>query len=92
LLDNEAHDSTGGQATVSANVAFAEIAAACGYRAAYSGDDIELIDALYNEPNPPGARFLHLKIRPGTLADLPRPDRTPAQVLDRFMKHIHSRF
>ena len=31
LLDNGVHDSTGGQATVSAGVSFAEIAAACGY-------------------------------------------------------------
>src|SRR3984957_3166783 len=31
LLDNGAHDSTGGQATVSPQVSFAHIAAACGY-------------------------------------------------------------
>ena len=31
LLDNGVHDSTGGQATVSPLVAFAQIAAACGY-------------------------------------------------------------
>jgi phosphonopyruvate decarboxylase len=31
LLDNNAHDSTGGQATVSHNVNFVEIAASCGY-------------------------------------------------------------
>ena len=31
LLDNQSHDSTGGQRTVSHNVNFVDIAAACGY-------------------------------------------------------------
>ncbi len=35
LLDNGAHDSTGGQATVSASTAFADVASACGYAAAF---------------------------------------------------------
>ncbi|MEE8500946.1 MAG: phosphonopyruvate decarboxylase, partial [Kiloniellales bacterium] len=34
VLDNGIHDSTGGQATVSANVDFARVALACGYRRA----------------------------------------------------------
>src|SRR6185312_6741324 len=34
LLDNGAHDSTGGQATVSGRISFAGVAAACGYSAA----------------------------------------------------------
>jgi phosphonopyruvate decarboxylase len=92
LLDNESHESTGGQATVAGNVGFADIAAACGYGLAWSGDDPELVDEIFTASGATGARFLHLKIRAGTAADLPRPDLTPAQVLDRLMTEIHTRF
>ena len=92
LLDNEAHDSTGGQATVTGNITFADIAAACGYGVAYGGNDISLIDEVFASPAESGARFLHLKIRPGTVENLPRPDRTPVQVLDRLMQKIHTHF
>lgn len=92
LLDNEAHDSTGAQATVTGNVRFAEIAAACGYGASYDGNDIQMLDELFSLKNINGPRFAHLKIRTGTLENLPRPDITPANVLRRLMQHIGSSF
>lgn len=93
LLDNGTHESTGGQATVSANVDFAGVAAACGYGCACRGDDPGLIDAVL-EPGPeiPGARFGHLKIRPGTMENLPRPALAPPHVLRRLMAHIGTEF
>lgn len=92
LLDNEVHESTGSQATVAGNVAFADIAAACGYSAAYSGDDLKLIDDIFAADKREGPRFLHLKIQPGTIDNLPRPDIAPAQVLDRLMQTLHTHF
>jgi phosphonopyruvate decarboxylase len=92
LLDNEAHDSTGAQATVTGNVRFAEIAAACGYGASYDGNDIQMLDELFSLKSINGPRFAHLKIRTGTLENLPRPDITPADVLRRLMQHIGSSF
>lgn len=92
LLDNEAHDSTGAQATVTANVRFAEIAAACGYSACYEGTDPGLVEELLNLKNLDGPRFGHLKIRTGTLENLPRPDITPPEAVRRLMHHIGSRF
>ena len=92
LLDNEVHDSTGGQATVAGNVDFASIAHACGYAAAYSGSGPGLIDEIINHDEVDGARFLHLKIKPGTRKDLPRPDTTPDTVVRRLMAHIQSGF
>lgn len=86
LLDNEVHDSTGGQATVSGGVQFASIAAACGYAACSSGDSLHLIRETLEQSQRPA--FLHLKTRPGAAADLPRPDMTPAAVKSRFMQHI----
>jgi phosphonopyruvate decarboxylase len=92
LLDNEAHDSTGAQATVSAGVSFARIAGACGYGSTMEGNDLALIDALVTEPASDRPRFGHLKIRAGTIEDLPRPSVTPPQVLERLMAHIGSSF
>lgn len=92
LLDNEAHDSTGAQVTVSANVRFADIAAACGYAASHEGNDLKLLDELFMLKDIQGPRFGHLKIRTGTLDNLPRPDVKPAAVLRRLMQHIGSNF
>ncbi len=86
LLDNEVHDSTGGQATVSSSVRFASVAAACGYASCSSGDSLHLIRETLGENR--GPAFLHLKTRAGTAADLPRPDMTPAAVKSRLMQHI----
>jgi len=44
LLDNGVHDSTGGQATVSASVSFAHVAQACGYNATYACDNMDGFD------------------------------------------------
>ena len=92
VLDNEAHDSTGAQATVTRNVRFADIAAACGYAIAYEGDDIQLIPELLTSAGGNGARFGHLKIRTGTRPGLPRPTVTPPEVCRRLMRHIGTRF
>jgi phosphonopyruvate decarboxylase len=92
LLDNGAHDSTGGQATVSPHVSFAGVAAACGYASAVEGDDLSLVDSLLGQP--PGAqptegpRFARLTIRPGTPDGLPRPTISPADVKARLMRHL----
>ncbi len=92
LLDNEVHDSTGAQATVSAGVDFAAIARACSYPLAYRGNDLLLLDELLKGGHPHGPQFGHLKIRPGTIDSLPRPDIAPKQVLQRLMYHINSAF
>ncbi|MEK6421188.1 MAG: phosphonopyruvate decarboxylase [Burkholderia gladioli] len=86
LLDNGAHESTGGQSTVSPCVSFAAVAAACGYASAREGD-LSAIDALFAEPAD-GARFACVKIRTGVPDGLPRPTVTPVEVKERLMRHI----
>ncbi|WNC92359.1 phosphonopyruvate decarboxylase [Paraburkholderia sp. FT54] len=88
LLDNGAHDSTGGQATVSSQVSFAGVAAACGYASAVESDDVNVIDALFEAPPLDGPRFARLAIRRGTPDGLPRPTITPPDVKTRLMRHI----
>jgi phosphonopyruvate decarboxylase len=88
LLDNGAHDSTGGQATVSAQVSFAGVAAACGYVSAVESDDLAVLDEVLASPKLEGPRFVRLAIRRGTPDGLPRPTITPPDVKTRLMRHI----
>ncbi len=87
LLDNEAHDSTGTQATVTHSVDLAGVARACGYpfveRVATAAD---LGAALSNGGH--GLRFIHLKTKPGAPDDLPRPKITPREVATRLRAYL----
>jgi phosphonopyruvate decarboxylase len=85
VLDNGVHDSTGGQATVSANVDFAQVALACGYRRAASCDSIDgLGRALLEALAKPGPALVHLRIAPGSVGNLGRPAIAPPEVARRF--------
>jgi len=94
LLDNGVHDSTGGQATVSAGVSFAEIAAACGYASSLETDEVSRIGTWLSEPPADGAcslqgpKFARLFTRPGSPDGLPRPSVTPIDVRTRLMQHF----
>jgi phosphonopyruvate decarboxylase len=88
LLDNGVHDSTGGQATVSPSVSFAEIAAACGYAASLETDDTVRIAAWLEAPPADGPAFARLLIRAGTPQGLPRPTIGPVEVKQRLLEHI----
>lgn len=89
LLDNEAHDSTGGQQTVSASVSFSAVARGFGYPAVHSTDDLAEFSALLAGALASGqTTFIHLKIRRGTLSDLGRPAVTPVQVKERLSQYL----
>jgi phosphonopyruvate decarboxylase len=83
LLDNEAHESTGGQSTVSHAMDLAGVALACGYENVTRITTSEELEALL-EDRTPGLRFVSLKTRPGVSADLPRPTVTPREVARRI--------
>jgi len=88
LLDNGCYDSTGAQRSLSGSVPFAEMAARCGYSASFCVDSINgLSEALAANPGE-GPVFVHARIRPGSLANLPRPDKTPVEVLQRLQLHF----
>lgn len=91
LLDNGVHDSTGGQATVSPSVSFAEVAAACGYAASLETDDTARIGAWLEAPPIGGPTFARFLIRPGTSPGLPRPAVGPVEVKQRLLEHIGAR-
>ena len=92
VIDNERHDSTGGQATVASTTNFAAVAAACNYRHAVATDDPAALPAIIRELRAAtGPSLLHLKIRPGNPAEIGRPTVTPAQVKERFMDFLRGR-
>ena len=90
VLDNEAHDSTGGQATVSRGVSFAAVAQASGYRKVVSSDDLVELSQALAAPRNDGPTLLHVRIKPGAPKDLPRPAVTPAQVFRRLRARLSS--
>ncbi|MGQ0677363.1 MAG: phosphonopyruvate decarboxylase [Rhodospirillales bacterium] len=89
VLDNGAHDSTGGQATVSPNVDFAAVAIACGYAGAFACDDAAgFARALKAALAAHGPHLIHVRIAPGSLEKLGRPTVSPPEVARRFQRFL----
>lgn len=89
VLDNGVHDSTGGQATVSANVDFATVALACGYATGASVDSLVGFErALATTRTEAGPHLIHARIAPGSLAKLGRPTIKPPEVARRFRQFV----
>jgi len=88
LLDNGVHESTGGQATVSASVSFAQVAAACGYASSVETDDPARIAAWLDSPPLAGSKFACLLTNARPPDDLPRPSIQPVDVKIRLMRHF----
>jgi phosphonopyruvate decarboxylase len=92
VLDNQAHDSTGGQQTASGIVRFAAIAAGANYRSAFAVDRPEDIrEAVRLLRYRAGPSLLHVKIQPGSPAKLGRPTVAPHEVKERFSQFLSSR-
>lgn len=83
LLDNEVHESTGGQSTVSHSVDLAAVAQSCGYPRVVRTASLDEVAAVL-EQGAEQLTFVHVKIRPGEVKNLPRPTMKPWQVADRF--------
>ncbi|NEP56475.1 MAG: phosphonopyruvate decarboxylase [Symploca sp. SIO2G7] len=89
LLDNQRHESTGGQSTVSSSIDFAAIATACGYEKIVRATTPEEVKAVIESPSEQ-LTFLHVKIKPGIPDQLPRPKITPPQVAQRLRQFMKS--
>jgi phosphonopyruvate decarboxylase len=87
LLDNEAHDSTGTQSTVTHSVDLGGCARSCGYLDVARIGGADALEAALNDRKP-GLRFMHVKTRPGAPEDLPRPKITPREVATRLKAHL----
>jgi phosphonopyruvate decarboxylase len=89
LLDNEVHESTGGQRTLSGNVSFPVIAKGFGYAHVFSTDEFDEFKGLLTQAmDRNGPIFIHLKTNPGVPEGLGRPSVKPEQVKKRFMEYL----
>lgn len=89
LLDNNAHDSTGGQATVSPSVDFVAIAKGAGYQRALRAKGLdELRHIVSGWEQERKLTFVYLRIAKGKKPGLGRPRVTPAEVARRLRGKI----
>ncbi len=86
VLDNEAHDSTGGQATVSNTVKLEEVAHASGYRLTPRVDSEEELRKAITESSQQGPAFLLVKVEKGSLEGIGRVSHSPEEIKNRFQK------
>ena len=91
LIDNNSHESTGGQPTVSDTVNFKEICLGSGYRAIYMADNHENLKKALSEmfsEEVIGPSMLIIKVKKGARDDLGRPTTTPIQNKEFFMNFL----
>ena len=89
VLDNGAHDSTGGQRTYSEHTDLSAMAVAAGYERIYETDSLESFNkAIKNSLDDKKLTFIRLLIKPGSPKDLGRPTVTPAEVALRLRSFI----
>ncbi len=89
VLNNEAHDSVGGQPTVGNGLSLARIADSFGYSLACCvGTANELAQALQAALATDKASFIEVICKKGNRADLGRPDRSPLQNRQEFQTFL----
>ncbi|WP_179223773.1 phosphonopyruvate decarboxylase [Paenibacillus tyrfis] len=89
LLDNNAHESTGGQSTVSHNSDFVTIAASCGYAKSLYIHNLEELEAALSEwKQTKGLTFLYMKISKKSKEQLGRPHMKPYEVKERLQRFL----
>jgi phosphonopyruvate decarboxylase len=92
LIDNNAHDSTGGQATISHNIDFVEIAASSGYAVSVSVDGLDEFEKAYtNWKRNKQLTFVHIKVAKGTPKEPGRPKVKPFEVKERLIQFINAK-
>lgn len=89
LINNEAHDSVGGQPTKGARISFSKVAKELGYQHTFEIESKEeLTDICSNISELEGSVFITVKTRAGFRKNLGRPDRSPIDNKQDFMKFL----
>lgn len=89
LLDNRAHESTGGQATISANIDFESFARASGFETFFRVNGTEkLKHAVTRALAERRLCFLHVGMKLGGTEEMARPNLSPPEIAKRFMKYL----
>ena len=88
VLDNEAHDSTGGQATVSNTVKLEEVAHAIGYRSTQRVASEEELRMSITESSQQGPAFFLVKVEKGDIEGIGRVSHSPEEIKNRFQESV----
>lgn len=89
VINNEAHESVGGQPTVAGSIDFTKIAIGCGYKAAYRIADVkELKEILSKVRQKQGPILIEVKAAIGSRDNLGRPTKTPLEIKKAFMDYL----
>ena len=90
VFNNYAHDSVGGQPTVSSSCDLLKIADACGYKLTLSArNEAELEAAIEKIKETEGPTFLEVIVKKGSRSDLGRPKSSPSENKKSFMDSLH---
>jgi thiamine pyrophosphate-dependent acetolactate synthase large subunit-like protein len=90
VLDNEAHDSTGGQPTVSHTVRLEDVARAAGYPVARKVTSREAIGPAVRESFRRGPGFILVKVEKGSVEGIKRVSHAPEEIRARFQRSIQA--
>lgn len=89
LINNGAHESVGGQPTVSNSINLVQIALGCGYRASFHVASLnDLDEILYEIADKKGPIFIEVESAIGSRDDLGRPTTTPVENKTAFMSYL----
>lgn len=91
VLNNEAHESVGGQPTAGRQVNLPDVASACGYAQTCSVASMEDLEMKLRElRQTAGPAFIEIKCALGSRPDLGRPTTTPLENRKAFMSRLLS--
>lgn len=89
VFNNKTHESVGAEPTVLAGTRLSPIASALGYQSSRFIDSAEsLKENLVEIRTTPGPHFIELYTAPGVPGDLPRPSRSPKELLGDLRSRI----
>jgi len=85
VLDNEAHDSTGGQPTVSNSVELEGVARSAGYKLAVKPTSLEGLERNIRKSFGQGPAFILVKVEKGGVEGIGRVSHSPEEIKARFL-------
>lgn len=89
VINNESHESVGGQPTVASKIDFVSIAKSCGYQYAVCVDNLEEFDIVLKKIQSKNILcFIEVKSKIGSRTDLGRPTLKPRDNKEKFMSYI----
>ena len=90
VINNEAHESVGGQPTAAGKIDLCKIAEGCGYQNVVCIEDPEaLMRELEKAKKENGLRFIEIKSAIGSRSDLGRPTTTTIENKEAFIHHLN---